>query len=109
MSRCELVSDRDGSNKFWTLELDGKTHKIHFGKVGSAGQKKVKRYASEGAAKKDFDVVVAKKIKEGYRDAGGKAAKTSKTAKPEKPEASPVAVASAPKVDESITKSIGLG
>jgi predicted DNA-binding WGR domain protein len=109
LSRCELVSDRDGSNKFWTLELDGKTHKIHFGKVGSAGQKKVKRYASEGAAKKDFDVVVAKKIKEGYRDAGGKAAKTSKTAKPEKPEASPVAVASAPKVDESITKSIGLG
>ena len=113
--RRELVFHEGGSEKFWTLELDGKTHKIHFGKAGSAGQKKIKRYASAAAAEKDFDVVVAKKIKEGYTDVGGKsakaapAAKTAKTEKAAKAEPAPVARASAStNVDESTTKKIGL-
>jgi predicted DNA-binding WGR domain protein len=110
--RRELVY---ASEKFWTLELDGKTHKIHFGKVGSAGQHKIKRYPNEATAKRDFDVVVAKKIKEGYRDASDKAPKSAKSAAPaaktEKKAAAPPApepVAAASSVDESTTKSIAL-
>src|SRR5262249_19321741 len=73
--RRELTCQEDGSNKFWTLELDGKAHHIHFGKVGSAGQKKIKSFASEDAGKKAFAGMVAEKLKKGYVDAGKKASK----------------------------------
>jgi predicted DNA-binding WGR domain protein len=102
----ELVCQEGGANKFWTLELDGKTHKIHFGKVGSAGQKKIKRFSSEDAAKKDFDAMVAEKLKKGYRDANAKAAKAAKATKTT-PSPTPTP-APTPTVDESTTKSIGL-
>ncbi|HEY2368496.1 MAG TPA: WGR domain-containing protein, partial [Polyangiaceae bacterium] len=101
MSRRELVCQEKGSDKFWTLELDGKTHKIHFGKVGSAGQHKIKRYPTAAAAEKDFDVVVAKKIKEGYRE-------KAEPAESAKAKAAPAKAEPAATVDESTTKSLGL-
>ncbi len=67
----ELVLQEGSSSKFWNLEVDGNKHLLHFGRVGSAGQKKIKTFTSPSAAQKAFDDLVAEKLKKGYSDASG--------------------------------------
>ena len=69
MNRRELVFMDSTSNKFWHIELSGNSHTVTYGRSGTDGQTKTKEFASEEAAKKDFEKLVTAKMKKGYVDA----------------------------------------
>lgn len=64
MRRFELV---DGSSsKFWEIETDGGGVSVRFGKLGTAGQTKVKDHGTPAAAAAETDKLVREKTKKGY-------------------------------------------
>lgn len=58
----------DGSNKFWEIRVEGDSHTVRYGKIGTDGQTKTKEFESAAAAKKDADKLIAEKIKKGYEE-----------------------------------------
>jgi predicted DNA-binding WGR domain protein len=52
--------------KFWKIEVKGTAHYTTFGKVGSAGQKRVSDLGSAAAAQADAEKRAEQKRKEGY-------------------------------------------
>jgi uncharacterized protein (TIGR02996 family) len=73
------------SNKFWDINLSGKSFTINFGKVGANGQTQIKSFGSDTEARTAHDKLVAEKTKKGYKLVGGKAAKgKADAAKPAK-------------------------
>ena len=56
------------SNKFWEISLSGNKHTVKYGKLGSEGQAKTKDFADAAAAQKDYDKLVAEKVKKGYKE-----------------------------------------
>lgn len=67
--QLSLVFQDDKSSKFWNIQVDGVDVQTHWGRIGTAGQKKTKTYASDEAARKAADKAVAGKRKKGYVDA----------------------------------------
>jgi len=67
------------SNKFWDITLDGSSFTTKYGKIGSDGQETIKEWDDDDQAKKEYDKIIAKKVKEGYKlvsgGGGGGAAK----------------------------------
>jgi predicted DNA-binding WGR domain protein len=59
------------SNKFWQIDLSGKSFTTTYGKIGTSGQTTVKSYGSDAEAKKEYDKLVAEKTKKGYELVGG--------------------------------------
>jgi DNA ligase-1 len=55
-----------GSAKFWEIALEGASHTVRFGRIGSAGQQKSKSFPDEAAARADADRLVAEKTAKGY-------------------------------------------
>ncbi len=76
MIRRELVFMDSTSNKFWNIELVGDSHTVTFGRTGTEGQSKTKTFADEEAAMKDFENLIAEKMKKGYVDADSATAST---------------------------------
>ena len=58
------------SSKFWEINLDGKSFTTTYGKIGAKGQTTLKTFSSEAEAKKDYDKLVAEKVKKGYAPVG---------------------------------------
>lgn len=58
-----------GSDKFWIIELNGKSHTVKYGRQGTDGQTKTKDFGSEDEARKSYDKLVAQKTKKGYVEA----------------------------------------
>jgi predicted DNA-binding WGR domain protein len=56
------------SNKFWEIRVEGDTHTVRFGKIGTDGQTKTKEFESAAAAKADADKLIAEKTKKGYEE-----------------------------------------
>ena len=56
----------DGASKFWEVSMSGNTVTTRWGKIGTPGQTKPKEFASESAAKKEYDKLVAEKTGKGY-------------------------------------------
>ena len=54
------------SNKFWDISLDGSSFTTTYGKIGTDGQSTIKEYDSDDKAKKEYDKLVAEKVKKGY-------------------------------------------
>jgi predicted DNA-binding WGR domain protein/cell wall assembly regulator SMI1 len=56
--------------KFWSIRLDpGETSfTVRFGKQGTEGQEKTKDFDDAAAAKKEYDKLVAEKVKKGYEE-----------------------------------------
>jgi predicted DNA-binding WGR domain protein len=71
MSRREFQFSDDKSNKFWIIELDGNEFTVNFGRIGTNGQTQTKEFASPEAAKKEYDKLIAEKVKKGYKETGG--------------------------------------
>jgi uncharacterized protein (TIGR02996 family) len=92
-----FVSQDEKSNKFWNIELKGKSFTIQFGRVGTAGQTQVKDFPDEAKAKKEHDKLVAEKTGKGYVETtpGGAAATPPPAAA-----AAPEAPAAKPKVEK---------
>ena len=59
------------SNKFWEITLDGTAFSTKYGKIGTDGQETVKEWDDEDKAKKEYDKLVAEKVKKGYKLVGG--------------------------------------
>ena len=54
------------SAKFWEIVLDGDSHTVRYGKLGSKGTAKTKSFADGSKAQKDADKLIASKTKKGY-------------------------------------------
>lgn len=54
------------SNKFWHIDPSGAGFTVHFGRVGTDGQKQVKTFADEATARREADKLIADKLKKGY-------------------------------------------
>ena len=65
MKRTFIYTD-DKSNKFWTIEINGDSYTVTYGKVGTAGQTQTKDFTDEAACQKAADKLIAEKTKKGY-------------------------------------------
>ena len=68
------------SNKFWEVEVKGKTLNVTFGKIGTKGQSKPKDFATPEKAKAEMEKLIKEKTGKGYLEVGGKAVKAIKPA-----------------------------
>ncbi|HEU0030178.1 MAG TPA: WGR domain-containing protein [Kofleriaceae bacterium] len=59
------------SNKFWQIDLSGKSFTTKYGKIGTPGQQTLKEFKTDAEAKKEYDKLVAEKVKKGYMLVGG--------------------------------------
>jgi len=59
------------SNKFWQIDLSGKSFTTTYGKIGTDGQKTIKSWKTEAEAKKEYDKLIAEKTKKGYQLVNG--------------------------------------
>ena len=73
MSRREFQYADDKSDKFWHIELADSSFTVHFGRTGTNGQTQTKEFGSAEAAKKEYEKLIAEKVKKGYTEttAGG--------------------------------------
>ncbi len=71
MPRYEFSEGK--SSKFWEIELDGESFTTKWGRIGTTGQEASKDFDSRGEAKREYDKLVAEKVKKGYAlvSAGG--------------------------------------
>lgn len=62
--RFEYQDER--SSKFWEVKVDGDSHTVCYGRIGSDGTKKTKSFPDAVAAQKDADKLIKAKCKKGY-------------------------------------------
>lgn len=60
-----------GSDKFWEVEVNGADLTVRFGRLGTNGQTQNKTFPSEAAAQKEYDKLIAEKLKKGYVEVAG--------------------------------------
>ena len=77
------------SNKFWQIELDGTSFTTTYGRIGTDGQTSLKEFDSEEQAKREYEKLIAEKVKKGYELVDGDGSVTAAPA--------PKPAASAPK------------
>lgn len=63
--RTFIYSD-ERSHKFWAIELAGNSFTVSYGKVGAAGQTQKKEFADEEKAKREYEKLIAEKLRKGY-------------------------------------------
>ena len=103
MSRREFQYADEKSDKFWHIELEDSSFTVHFGRTGTNGQTQTKEFGSAEAAKKEYDKLIAEKVKKGYTETtaagggGGAPAKAQTTAKAPAAKATPAKPAKAAK------------
>lgn len=86
------------SSKFWEIAVDGASHTVRFGRLGTNGQSKTKTFASEGAAKGDADKLAKEKLAKGYREVPPEAEAPAKVATTSAAPAKVAATSAAPAV-----------
>ncbi len=67
MPRREFQLIEGTSKKFWTIELDGTTHTVQFGRIGTAGQTQTKQFKTPEEAQKAYEKLVREKVSKGYQ------------------------------------------
>ncbi len=72
MRRFELSEGT--SNKFWEIELDGKSFTVHYGRIGTNGKAQTKSFASATAASAEAEKLIREKLGKGYAEVGGETA-----------------------------------
>jgi predicted DNA-binding WGR domain protein len=65
--RREYQLVEGSAKKFWAIELDGTTHTVQFGRIGTAGQTQTKKFKTPEEAQKAYEKLVPEKAKKGYR------------------------------------------
>ncbi len=58
-----------GSSKFWEISIGGKEVTVRYGRIGANGTTKVKEFADDAAAKKQYAKLVTEKTNKGYAEA----------------------------------------
>src|SRR3954466_12031419 len=77
-----LTFSEGSSHKFWKIELDGSSHTVTYGRIGTAGQSQTKEFPSDDAARKSFDQLIAEKTRKGYVDASAPEVAAAKPSSP---------------------------
>ncbi|NUO54843.1 MAG: WGR domain-containing protein [Polyangiaceae bacterium] len=80
MPRYEFKEGK--SNKFWEIELEDDSFTTRFGRIGSDGQESTKSFDSRAEAKREYEKLIAEKVKKGYQlvsEGGGDAPPAAKT------------------------------
>jgi predicted DNA-binding WGR domain protein len=57
----------DKSDKFWHIEVKGKSFTVMYGKTGTAGTSQTKSFASQEQCKKEAEKLLNEKLKKGYQ------------------------------------------
>jgi predicted DNA-binding WGR domain protein len=83
--------EEGGSSKFWEVSVDGSDMTVTYGRIGTTGQTKTKSFATNEAAQKEADKLVAEKTKKGYQEVGGDAPPAAAASKPAGPPPKPTA------------------
>ncbi|MEM6989035.1 MAG: DUF4132 domain-containing protein [Myxococcota bacterium] len=68
MRRFEFSDGK--SNKFWEVDVAGAEVTVHFGRIGTAGQTKVKDLGDAAKAQAECDKLIRAKTKKGYAEVG---------------------------------------
>ncbi|MFQ3651558.1 MAG: WGR domain-containing protein, partial [Gemmataceae bacterium] len=66
MTRRTFHCVEGGCNKFWAVWGEGASLHVHFGRIGTNGQKQLKTFGSEAEAKAAAEKLIAEKTKKGY-------------------------------------------
>jgi predicted DNA-binding WGR domain protein len=116
MSHREFQFSEGSSNKFWAIEVNGKSQTVNYGRVGTNGQTQTKEFGSEAEAIKASDKLIAEKLKKGYREVtsgtksvGTPTAKLKKAESdesPEKPKSEAAKVAEPEAVDSAASPNL---
>ncbi len=95
MRRFEFVGG--SSSKFWEIARTGAEVSVTFGRIGTAGQTQVKDLATQEAAIKHLDTLIAEKVKKGYVElSSGRDPGTVARAAPAAPTPAPAPTAPVP-------------
>jgi len=62
----EFVSG--SSKKFWEITFSGERFSVRFGRIGTAGQERVKTYANKESAQRAAERMISQKIGKGYEE-----------------------------------------
>ena len=85
MSRRSFSLSEGASNKFWAITLDGASHTVEFGRIGTTGQSSQKDFGSDAEAKASHDKLISEKMRKGYVEEGAGATGSTTTSKPSPP------------------------
>ena len=88
---CRLEFHDATSHKLWEVSVSDSNLQLAWGRVGTAGQRKVKELESPAAAQAAMDKLIAEKRRDGYADAKTVAATPAAKAAAAKPAAKPAA------------------
>lgn len=58
-----------GSSKFWSIRRRGTANEVHFGRIGTAGQRKKRDFEDDVEAEQAYQRLIAEKLREGYLEA----------------------------------------
>ena len=58
------------SDKFWEIDVQGSSVTVRFGRNGTTGQSSVKQFAHVVKAEKHAEMMIAEKLRKGYREVG---------------------------------------
>ncbi|KQO56740.1 molybdate metabolism regulator [Methylobacterium sp. Leaf87] len=95
MQRYELTEG--SSSKFWDVGVEGCDLTVRFGRIGTKGQSKVKRFPEADGARQERDRLILEKTRKGYRPTTGETDATPAPAAIEvPPEAGPVSASAMP-------------
>ncbi len=76
MERYELIEGT--SSKFWEIARTDTGFATRFGRIGTAGQESEKAFDEPAKAKREYEKIVAEKVKKGYALVGGLPASAAK-------------------------------
>ena len=65
-----FINQQGTSNKFWTIEVSGAEHTVHYGRLGTDGQVKTKAFADAAKAAASAEKLIAEKLAKGYIEEG---------------------------------------
>jgi predicted DNA-binding WGR domain protein len=78
MARREFRFQDGRSDKFWAIDLEGRSFTVQFGRTGTAGQTQTKAFGSVAEAKKACEKLIVEKVKKGYQEVGTKTSASTK-------------------------------
>jgi uncharacterized protein (TIGR02996 family) len=109
MGKARYEFSEGSSNKFWEIELSGTSFTTSHGRIGTPGATLVKDWDDEDTAKKEYDKLVAQKVKKGYELVSGKPEKATpagKVARAKKADVPVVEAATAGAYNAALAKQI---
>jgi predicted DNA-binding WGR domain protein len=95
--RFEYINIYERSQKFWEVNVDGRTMNVKWGRIGSQGQSKAKMYDDAGEAYNASQTLIRQKLVKGYKEVTRSTQHTPKPGQGSRPRTPPSASSSGKK------------